>query len=155
MLEIVTVAERPDLAATVAPWTWEEWGRRKGRTLAQVTSRMLARRAAIGPEQHFFLLDNGAPVATASLVHDDLDERPDLTPWLASVFVQAPHRGRGHAVRMVRAVENACVTAGIPTLWLHTEHAAGLYARLGWEAVGPADDWGHAVTLMRRDLAAR
>jgi hypothetical protein len=33
-------------------------------------------------------------------------------------------------------------------------HAANLYAALGWQAVGPEVDHGHAVTLMRRDLLA-
>ncbi len=152
MPEIVTVAERPDLIASVAPWIWEEWGRRKGRTLEQVASQMATNVPPMGPQHCFVLLDDGIPAGTSRLVPDDLDERPDLSPWLAGVFVPPQFRGRGHAVRLVRAVEAACVAQAIQTLWLHTEFAAGLYARLGWKEVGPADDWGHAVTLMRRDL---
>jgi GNAT superfamily N-acetyltransferase len=68
------------------------------------------------------------------------------------VFVAPEFRGRGYAKRVVAAAEAACAAAGIATLWLHTEHARGMYEKLGWVAVGPQDDWGHAVTLMRRDF---
>ncbi len=152
MPQIVTVAQRPDLVATVAPWIWTEWEQRLGITLAQTTASMAARTAAIGPEQCFVLLDGAVPVATASLYRDDLDERPDLTPWLAAVFVAPPFRGRGHSLRVIDAVVAACRAAAIPTLFLHTEFAAGLYAKLGWQVIGPADDAGHAVTVMRRGL---
>jgi N-acetylglutamate synthase-like GNAT family acetyltransferase len=92
-------------------------------------------------------------VATASLVHADLDARPDLSPWLASLFVDPPFRGRGHSIRLVRVVEAAARAAGIGTLWLYTAHAEGLYRRLGWLAVGRSVEGKAAVTVMRRDLA--
>ncbi len=151
---IVPLATRPDLIPPVAFWLWREWGQRKGRALATVASRLAARTATIGPEQSFVALDNTIPVGTASLVHADLDTRPDLTPWLASVYVDPPFRGRGHASDLVRAVEAAARDSGVTTLWLHTEHAERLYARLGWETIGPEVDAGHAVTLMRRSLVS-
>jgi hypothetical protein len=51
-------------------------------------------------------------------------------------------------------VEAAAAAAGVTRLWLHTEHAAGLYAALGWIARGRDVDHGHGVTLMSRDLPA-
>ncbi len=151
-IQIVTTANRPDLIPVIAPWLWREWARAKGRSLEQVTTRLASRQADVGPEQTFVLLDGGVAAATASLVHHDLDPRPELTPWLASVFVDPPFRGRGHAVRLVRAVEATALAGGVRRLWLHSEHAAELYARIGWIADGPEVDHGHAVTLMHRDL---
>jgi GNAT superfamily N-acetyltransferase len=150
--EIVTTAERPELVAVAAEWIWREWARPKGRALERVVARMAARRAACGPEQTFVLLDRGQPAATASLVHEDLDARPDLTPWLASVFVHPDFRGRGHAPRLVRAVEASCVAAGVATLYLNSNTAVPLYARLGWREIGEAPSGAETVTLMRRDL---
>ena len=149
---LTTVAAECSLIPTIAGWLWLEWGRRKGRSIDRIAVNLARRTATIGPEQTFVLLDGGKPVATASLVHHDLDSRPDLTPWLASVYVDPRHRGLGHAARVVRAVEDATLAAGIATLWLHTESAAGLYAGLGWEPIGPEVDGGHDVTLMRRSL---
>jgi GNAT superfamily N-acetyltransferase len=77
------------------------------------------------------LLADGEPVGTASLVAHDLDERPDLTPWLAGMFV-APHaRGQGHAARLIAAVEQEAAAASISTLWLYTNTAERVYARGG------------------------
>ncbi|MSP03520.1 MAG: GNAT family N-acetyltransferase [Acetobacteraceae bacterium] len=147
---IVSLGARPDLVSTVASWLWREWGRHKGRTIEMVTDRLTAPLTAPGFEQTFARLSGDIPVATASLVNADLDARPDLSPWLAGVFVDPPFRGQGHAAALVRAVEDAARARGVGTLWLHTEHAAGLYAGLGWEAIGPEMDHQFAVTLMRR-----
>ncbi len=151
-IQIVTTASRPDVIPAASAWLWEEWARHKGRTAAQVEARMASRKATAGPEQTFVVLEDGIPVATASLVHHDLDPRPELTPWLASVYVDPPFRGRGHAERLVRAVEDAARAGGVRRLWLHSEHAVGLYAKLGWIADGPEVDHGHPVTLMHKDL---
>jgi GNAT superfamily N-acetyltransferase len=134
-LSLTTIAERPDLAAPVARWLWEEWGRRKG-----------------GLEQCFVALQDGAPVGTASLAAEDADSRPDLSPWLASVFVAPAARGRGYGRLLVTAVECAARSSGFGTLWLFTDGAAGLYAALGWRDAGTVEDHGRTYTLMRRDL---
>jgi GNAT superfamily N-acetyltransferase len=89
--------------------------------------------AETGPTQTFILLIDGEPVGTASLVAHDLDERPDLTPWLAGVFVAPKYRGRGYVGRLIAAVEQAGRSASIPTLWLYTNTAERVYARAGWE----------------------
>jgi hypothetical protein len=49
-------------------------------------------------------------------VAHDLDERPDLTPWLAGVFVFPEARGRAHVVHLIQAVEAACRSAAIPVV---------------------------------------
>jgi GNAT superfamily N-acetyltransferase len=151
--EIVSLARRAELIPVVAGWLWGEWSRHRGRSVEAVAQRLAARAAAEdGPEATFVALDGGVPVATASLTLADLGTRPDLTPWLASVYVDPPHRGRGHAAALVRAVEDAARAQGTGTLWLYTRDAAGLYAGLGWVEAARDVDMGHAVTVMRREL---
>jgi len=152
-IEIVTITQAPALIPQIARWLWAEWARHNGRTLDMVTTRLEMRAASGGPEQTFVALDGKLPVATASFVAADLASRPDLTPWLASVFVDPAHRGHGHAALLVRRVEEAARVVGTGTLWLHTASAQGLYAKLGWETVGPELDHEVRVTLMRRSLS--
>lgn len=151
---IVGLAQRPDLARTVAYWQWQEWGRRQGRRLASVERDVAQLLDPASGEAGFVALEGDAPVGTACLTLMDLETRPDLTPWLASVFVAPEARGRGHAVRLVRAVEQEAVRRGHATLWLFTWDTAPLYARLGWVVAGEERHHGELVTLMRRDLAA-
>jgi GNAT superfamily N-acetyltransferase len=151
MHRIETTLGRPDLARIVANWLVAEFGYPGGRTPEQVVARILA--PPNGPEETFVLFEQDKPVGTASLSHDDLASRSDLTPWLAGVFVEPAARGRGYASALVRRVEAFAATAGVPTLWLYTWTAAPLYARLGWQLVGPETDRGKDVVLMTRHLS--
>lgn len=150
-LSVVTTADRPDLAALTARWRWEAFFRDLGRPLDDILAdaQKTAAAAQLMPRT-FVLLIEGEPVGTASLVAHDLEARPDLTPWLAGVFVVPHARGRGYAARLVAAVEQAAAAAGIPMIWLYTSKAERIYARVGWETIETVQHNGRAVALMRR-----
>jgi predicted GNAT family acetyltransferase len=150
---IEAVSVRPELAQVVAGWLVNEFGYPGGRTREDMTAHILA--PARGPEETFVLFDDDNPVATASLTHDDLASRRDLTPWLAGVFVEPAFRGRGHAAALVRQVEAFASAASVPKLWLYTWTAEPLYARLGWQRVGLETNRGQQVVLMSRRLSER
>jgi GNAT superfamily N-acetyltransferase len=151
-IDVVHIADRLDLAPAVAAWVWQEWGRHGGHTLAEETGWIAGHDARSGVNQCFVVVEDGVAAAVATLEEADLDERPDLSPWLANVFVAPGHRGRGHAARLVRQVEATARASGVARLYLHTESAAGLYVRLGWTEIGHATHRGHPVTIMARDL---
>jgi len=131
---ITTIADRPDLLGAIVPWLHEAfWG--PEHSLAETEAAFAKSTSRRGPQQTWVLLEQTIPVATASLVHDDLPERPHLTPWLAALYVVPAARRRGHATRLVSTVIEAARDAMIPTLWLYTNTAEALYAKLGWEKV--------------------
>lgn len=150
-LALVTIAERPDLAPTVAEWTWREWGRAQGETLDQRLATIAARTAHAGLEQCVVALIDREPAGTASLVAQDASSRPNLTPWLASVYVAPRFRSTGIAPVLVKAVEAAAWRSGFPRLWLFTDGQVDLYASLGWVEHGVLHDHGKPFVLMRRD----
>jgi Acetyltransferase (GNAT) family len=153
MLNIVTTADRPDLVPIAATWLWKEWGQYGGCTIEQTCDAVAAAVSTSGPPQVFVLLVDDKPVGTSSLVVADMDERPQLTPWMANVFVAPEARRKGYVIPLVRAVEAACRSAAIPTLWLHTDNAERIYTRAGWCTVEIVHRPGKApATLMRRDL---
>ena len=150
---LATIVERPDLIAPVAAWLHEAFWHWDGYTLNDTQDAVARSTSRAGPQQTWVLLEGEDPVATASLAHDDLHERPLLTPWLAGVYVTPAARGRGYARTVIGAVIQACRAARIPTLWLYTNSAEGLYAKLGWnvaEIVARAHK--PDVTLMRQDF---
>ncbi|HWX50460.1 MAG TPA: GNAT family N-acetyltransferase [Roseomonas sp.] len=151
-VEITTIAARPDLAPLVAGWLWEAFWREAGHGLAETRAAVEASVAQCGPPQTFVLLAAGEPVATASLVSGDLAAMPELTPWLAGLFVVPGARGQGHARRLIVRVEAAAREAGFTAIWLYTGEAEGLYARAGWEVVERLPHGAGNLTLMRREL---
>jgi GNAT superfamily N-acetyltransferase len=131
-------------------WLVAEFRYPGGQTVEELRTRILS--SPIGPEESFVLFDHDKPVGTASLSHDDLASRRDLTPWLAGVFVEPAYRNRGYASLLVRQVEAFASAASVSTLWLYTWTAESLYTRLGWQREGVETNRGDEVVLMSRRL---
>jgi N-acetylglutamate synthase-like GNAT family acetyltransferase len=149
---VVSTAERPDLAPVVASWLWAEFWRDGGHSLQETLEAVQASVIAPLMPKTFVLLVDGKPVGTASLAAQDLDERPDLTPWLAGVFIEPEARGRGLVASLIAAVEQECRKASIRTLWLYTRRAEKVYLRSGWRTVETVTRGEKSYALMRRDL---
>jgi GNAT superfamily N-acetyltransferase len=150
-IRIASLSTQPDLAPLVARWRVRAFfDYPGGTTVEEMTALLLAPPA--GTAETFVLFDGERPVATAGLTGNDLETRPDLTPWLAGVFVEPEYRGRSYATVLVRHVEAFAAAASIPVLWLYTSRAEGLYLRLGWQTVGLERQRDRDVVLMRRDL---
>jgi GNAT superfamily N-acetyltransferase len=91
-------------------------------------------------------------IGAGSLKLQDLDARPQFTPWLGGLFVVPEHRGRGVGTALVnRLIAEAC-RLGILRLYLWTPSAAGLYTKLGWLTLEKMDYCGHEISIMRREL---
>jgi GNAT superfamily N-acetyltransferase len=150
---VVSTYDRPDLVPAVAQLCWEEFWRDRGRTMEEAIALVGTTVTPFQLPRTFVALEEDVAVGTASLVARDLEERPDLTPWIAAVVV-APHaRGRGHASALVRAVEEEALGRGVSALWLYTRSAETLYARLGWRTIEAVEHRGKVYALMRRDLS--
>jgi GNAT superfamily N-acetyltransferase len=150
---IVSTADRPDLVPVTARWRWEAFFRDSGKPFDQILEAAKRTAATDGRmPRTLVLLAGGEPVGTASLTAHDLEERPDLTPWLAGMFV-APHaRGRGYAAQLIAAVEQEAAAASVSILWLYTNTAERIYARAGWQTVETVQHNGKPFALMRRIL---
>ena len=126
---MTTVRERPDLLPIVAEWTWREWWDAEGMTLEQTIAVYADCVAERGAPQTFVLLEDDRPVGTATLAREDLDERPELTPWLAGVFVVPDRRGAGVCSASACGVRGGlpgCVDRG--RVALHEQGGADLSA---------------------------
>ena len=137
----------------VARWLWQAFWHDSGKPFEQLLEAVRTSSVTAGlMPRTFILLADGEPVGTASLVAHDLEERPDLTPWLAGVFVELHARGQGYAGHLISAVEQEARSASVPTLWLYTNKAEHIYARAGWHTVETVKHGGRPFALMKRDL---
>ncbi|SFU73904.1 GNAT family N-acetyltransferase [Halomonas korlensis] len=140
--------------ALLAKWTHATWGHlHPGRSLDTAIAILRDECGAGGVPSVFAALHGDTPVGTASLVADDMSDRRDLTPWLASVFVPPEWRGQGVASRLVRRVEQEAQAHGHDRLYLYTPDQQRLYRQLGWRDLEARDYHGEAVSIMRRDVS--
>jgi GNAT superfamily N-acetyltransferase len=98
-------------------------------------------------------LSESSLVGTASVVAQDMDIRPELSPWLACVYVDEKHRNRGYASQLISAISSESVARGLDRLYLFTDAHPGLYSRMGWfELEREVPFEGTVVTIMMKPL---
>jgi len=72
-------------------------------------------------------------VGSVSVVFGDCPVRPDLDPWMASLYVVPQRRGHGHGLEFVRAAIEFATAAKAKRLHVFTESAEKLFQRCGFE----------------------
>jgi GNAT superfamily N-acetyltransferase len=151
-IAIAYLADHPEFADDLAMWSWTEWRvlfEASGRGLedARRSYRERAQRDALPLALVAFAADR--LVGTVSLVVHDLATRPEITPWLASLFVVPEWRRRGVASMLVeRAIEEAR-RLNLPTLFLWTSSAEALYGKLGWRVAERTEHCGKNIVIMQ------
>jgi GNAT superfamily N-acetyltransferase len=151
---VFSLKSRPDFVSIVAQWLWSEFWRYNGVGLDQTLAKAVEATQAEHMPRIFVLTVDGEPVGMASLVISDLSSRPDLSPWLAGVYVVPRMRRRGLVLHLVKAVEAEAAAQGYDALWLFTRTAEHIYARGGWITTEMFERKGRDYALMRRDLPA-
>ncbi|WP_339447540.1 GNAT family N-acetyltransferase [Pseudomonas sp. EA_5y_Pfl2_R50] len=149
-MHIDYLCDHPELIEELATLNFKEWGEfRPGQT---VEDRIEHMRAACGKgavPSVVVALEGSRLLGGALLIKNDLTLRPDLTPWLAGVYVKAEERGRGIASQLVNRVVEEATALGVRELYLYTDTSQSLYARLGWEVLEELVYENLPVTVMK------
>lgn len=155
-IDIQRIAGDSPHVATLAAWEFREWGHHHpGRSLEAATAAFRGGCGEGGVPSVFAALRDDMPVGMASLLAHDMDDRRDLGPWVASVYVLGEWRGRGIASRLVRRVEREARDHGFDAVFLFTPDQQSLYRRLGWQDLERCGYHGEEVTIMWRGFARR
>ncbi len=149
VITIDPLADHPDLVPVIA-----EWHRRDGndQPLDFWIRCHAAEARGEGIPCAWVAFIDGEAVGSVSLIEQNLDARPDLSPWLAALWVRPEHRGQGIGAALVRRCEEEARRLGTDRLYLYTETAVALYARLGWMVLSEEEYEGKPVVVMSREL---
>ena len=132
-MKIEYLADHPEFLPTLAHWQHEEWGHlRPGDSVEGRLARLQSYSQRHGIPLTVVAHENRELLGSASLVRNDMATRPELTPWLAGVFVAPEHRRRGVGAELVRRVIAEAAEQKVPILYLYTVHSETFYANLGW-----------------------
>jgi GNAT superfamily N-acetyltransferase len=96
---IFDLRDRPQHAAGVATRIWDAFWRHRGTSLMQIHNGIERILQAEGNGVPFALVAeiDGRLCGNALVIESDLSARPDLTPWLAALWVDEDVRHRGIA----------------------------------------------------------
>jgi predicted N-acetyltransferase YhbS len=129
--------ERPQHADAVAARIWRAFWRHKGKPLKAIRDG-LENFLEPGARIPFALVAelDGAACGNVLVVENDEPARPDLTPWIAALWVDEAIRNRGIAAALLQQAIDRSAALGVERL--HLSSRPGLrdfYVRLGWRPI--------------------
>lgn len=152
-MEIEYLADHKDVIQTLARWSYDEWiYLHPERTLSDVEQSMLERSNIEHLPLCLVALENDNVIGMIALKTSDLETRPNLTPWVAGLYVDIKNRGKGVGTKLVLSIEKKAARLGVSKLFLYTPDAEGFYLKLNW-IVRERTEWqDHSVTVMEKDI---
>lgn len=93
------------------------------------------------------------PMGMSSLRPND-GIRPDLSPWLGSVYVEPAFRNNGIAAQLVQKIHSIAQELGFGRIYLLTyeDTLPAWYSRLGWTEIGKDVCHENPVSVMQIEL---
>ncbi len=142
--------ERPHYAAAVGERIWRAFWRNKGKPLKALQNGM---RNFLEPQTRipFALVAerDGRLCGNALVIESDESSRPNLTPWLAALWVDEDTRKQGVAAALLEEAIRRTAALGVGQLYLIARPALrDFYARHGWEPI--EDGVGEARLTVHR-----
>ena len=127
-MEIVAVADRPELLDRAARWFHEKWDIPE----AAYRESMLESLTGADPVPQWYLALAGERIVGGlGVIDNDFHDRKDLSPNVCAVYTEPDCRCRGIAGRLLAHVCREMRARGIDTLYLVTDHTA-FYERYDW-----------------------
>jgi GNAT superfamily N-acetyltransferase len=148
---ISDLRQRPEFFDTVADRIWRAWWQDSGLPLQYISGRLHENLNAEPIPIALVAHDGAKFLGTASVIASDLEERPQLTPWVAAVWVEPHARSRGVGGALVGRAARDCFALGIARAYLCARPAlTSFYERLGWIPV-ERDVGEHGLTVFIQD----
>ena len=145
----------PSSISVLARYSYQEWKTvydRRGLNFDDAVRSYSQRTNVDALPLALVAIDRETIIGTGSLKLQDLDARPDYTPWLGGVFVAPTHRRRGIAAMLIDRLIQEARRLRITQLYLWTPSAVGLYAKFGWIGHETLSYCGFQITVMKKQL---
>ena len=126
MLKIYNIKEKQEFLREVAELTQKEWGS-KTNSKEEFEEKINKKISKIINNFNnplyckLVLLDNDILIGFISIFPTDGDERKDLSPWYATMYVKEEFRGKGYSKILNNAILEEAKSRGFEKLYLKTD----------------------------------
>ena len=141
-IDIYPLAEKPEYSQTCAAWSFGSWGcLQDDGSLDKSLSNSQERANNTDKIPLTWIgIVNKKIAGMVSLVANDHSDHPELSPWLASMFVHPEFRKKGYASQLIQRLHIEAKNLGYTKLYLFTPDADKLYEKNGWKVIGQVRD---------------
>ena len=148
MLTISDLRDVPEHLHQLAAWHHAQWScLNPGQSLEDRTNAMQAFLGNSFIPSTFVAIDQEL-LGSAAIIENDMDTRPELSPWLASVYVKHGYRNQGIGTALVKHVIDKAIANGINKIYLFTPDRQSFYSKLGWHHMDDENYHGEDVSVM-------
>lgn len=153
---IVPVCDAPHAIPTLAEWHFGQWGKwNPENTIEKRIERLQRQTDKSRLPMTIVALYGADPIGSASLVLADLETKEELSPWLASVFVEPNWRDQGVGTSLVQKVCDLAIAMQFDRIYLFTPDKERFYRGLGWKPVERSEYRGDPIVIMSLELSDR
>jgi N-acetylglutamate synthase-like GNAT family acetyltransferase len=118
IFRISDLRARPEFFDVVAERIWSGWWQRRDVPLDYIRGRLKENMNAAAIPFALVAHDDTTFVGTASVIASDLEDLPQLTPWVAAVWVEAAYRERQIGRALVARAVDDIFALGIASAYL-------------------------------------
>ena len=120
MLKIYNLKEKPEYLKEVALLEMKEWAEDKNITDERLNNKIehIIERFDNKYFCKLILLDEKDLIGFISMFPEDMDERPDLKPWYATMYVKEEYRKKGYSKILNDAILDEAYNRGFDKLYL-------------------------------------
>lgn len=141
-MEIVNIKENSEYLSEYIELCSYEWGSKK--TKLEMQKYVEEKRKSILNDEKVIsilgLVDNNNLIGFISLFKYDGEDRKDLTPWYATMYVKKEYRNRGYSKLLNDAILKETVKLGYKKVYLKTE-LENYYEKFGAIYVGKLNEF--------------
>lgn len=125
-MEIFNLKDRPEFLQEIAELTQREWGNETNsqEEFNQKVNRKIEKILSLLDDKRYcklILLEDDALIGFISMFPTDGDERQDLTPWYATMYVKKEYRGKGYSKILNDAILKEAKNRGFEKLYLKSD----------------------------------
>jgi predicted N-acetyltransferase YhbS len=139
--QISDFRQHQHFGATIAHSVWNAWWRSSGRELSDIERHMIE--MADDPSLPMAIVAHEGPryLGSAFLIHSDMEEQPQYSPWVAAVWVEPAERKRGVGRALIAEAAKAAGSLGYEAPYIcRRPELEGFYSSIGWKIVEQAAD---------------
>ncbi len=140
-MKIVNIKENSELLSEYIKLCSYEWGSKKSKLEMQNYIEKKKKSILDGEKviSVLGLVDNNNLIGFISLFKYDGEDRKDLTPWYATMYVKKEYRNRGYSKLLNDAVLKEAIKLGYQKVYLKTE-LDNYYEKFGAKYVGKLNE---------------
>lgn len=138
-MDIDNLRNVPNFAHTIADRVWHEWWKNTDVTYLKFQSGIKPMTINIGIPMALVAHQDEQYVGSVLLIENDMDARPQYSPWIAALWVEPEFRRKGVADELIHAVRAEAEKLGFNKCYLcATDTNSPYYVDRGFYLVEPS-----------------